>query len=106
MEPSGGRDPGKGRDEFLSQGSSSDSGGTGNKDGIPPTPRVFLSVQALPTHCWSKLVQVDVVGVTRYILARHVGIHQVFHQNPQCMFSASWNSSLFSESLTFTSYLQ
>lgn len=76
------------------------------KMGSPPTPRVFLSVQALPTHCWSKLVQVDVVGVTCYILARHVGIHQVFHQNPQCMFSASWNSSLFSESLTFTSYLQ
>ena len=49
------------------------------KMGSPPTPRVFLSVQALPTHCWSKLVQVDVVGVTRYILARHVGIHQVFH---------------------------
>lgn len=59
MEPSGGRDPGKSSDEFLSQGSSPDSGGIGNKDGIhPPPPESFfpfrlclLLVKAGPGRC-------------------------------------------------------
>ena len=42
MEPSGGGDRGKGRGEFLSQGSSPDSGGIENKDGIPAPPESFF----------------------------------------------------------------
>ena len=65
MEPSGGGDRGKGRGEFLSQGSSPDSGGIENKDGIP-APRSLsfgsgsahtLLVKAGPGKCgWGHLL--------------------------------------------------